>query len=269
MHQGAERRRRHRREVVGRRVRADLEAVTQRWSEQPATRLGAVGVETGVGERPHELATAALGVQDAASYPTEAGDDRFHSRTGQRRGVDRVERVRHRAARAWSRLLHHGDAPVEHPQGPHRRAAERAHLVREVLHVPEGELAHALLDRARWEAARRRRVDIDRHGLVRLAEHSGERVARHRVRRVVRELGVELGLEVSGQLAARAALGDRVVDLRDHEVQIDAVVRVAVAHFGVVRVAHPVTFTFTGSATVPVVRSGFITSNQCRCSLQS
>ncbi len=95
-------------------------------------------------------------------------------------------------------------------------------------------------------------------------EHTGERVARHGVRRVVRELGIELGLEVSRQLATRPALRDRVVDLRDDEIEIDAVVRVAV-----VAVGHPVTFTLTGSATVPVVFSGFITSNQCRCSLQS
>ena len=58
-----------------------------------------------------------------------------------------------------------------------------------------------------------------------------------------------------------AALRDRVVDLGDHDVEIDCHVRI--------RVAHPVTLTFTGSATVPVVFSGFMTSNQCRCSLQS
>ena len=79
--------------------------------------------------------------------------------------------------------------------------------------------------------------------------------------RVVGELGVELGLEVGGQLATRAALRDGVVDLGDHDVEIDPVRRV--------RVAQPVTLTFTGSATVPVVFSGFMTSNQCRCSLQS
>ena len=105
------------------------------------------------------------------------------------------------------------------------------------------------------------RVDVDRHRLVGLAQHSRERVAGDRARRVVGELGVELGLEVGGQLATRAALRDRVVDLGDHDVEIDLVRRV--------RVAQPVTLTFTGSATVPVVFSGFMTSNQCRCSLQS
>ncbi len=141
----------------------------------------------------------------------------------------------------------------------------------------------------------RRRVDVDRHGLVGLIQHTRERVSRHCARRVVRELGIELGLEVGGKLAARASLGDGVVDLRDDDVEVDLTVfrrhrdigvrsapsnvrvrsapsnvRVRSAPSNVrVRSAHPVTFTFTGSATVPVVFSGFITSNQCRCSLQS
>ncbi len=188
------------------------------------------------------------------------GDD-LGRRRGHRRRVHRLERVRNGTAGARRRLLDDRDATIEHPQRAHRRAAERAHLVREVLHVPEGELADALLHLTRRELAGGGRVDVDRHRLVGLAQHSGERVAGDRARRVVGELGVELGLEVGGQLATRAALRDGVVDLGDHDVEIDPVRRV--------RVAQPVTLTFTGSATVPVVFSGFMTSNQCRCSLQS